>query len=276
MPSLKIKSTVVKFEIILGLTLFFTAQCVSAQGAISQSYSTTSTAITPGALVSLSAATNDVVLSDPSNASTLVGIAISQPLVQLSSSKQNAVQVAVSGTTDVLVSNANGPIVTGDKITISPLQGIGMKATNAGEIVGTAQASLQSVKTVPRLVNEVSGKQDTLAVGLIPVTINVTYYTAGSQGAVASVIPPFLQSIANSLTGKQVSALRVLFATIALLFGFISVILMLYVAIRSGVISIGRNPLAEASLRKGLVDVIVAAVGVLAITGIIIYIILFG
>ena len=276
MRKLNIKNHAKKSGIFLVFILFFGASITYAQGAISQSYDTTSTAITPGALLSLSPSTNDVVLADPSNASTLVGIAVSQPLVQLSSSKQNAVQVAVNGTTDVLVSNANGPIVSGDKITVSPLQGIGMKATSAGEIVGTAQASLQSVKTVPRLVTETNGKQDTLAIGLIPITINVTYYTATSQGAVASVIPPFLQSIANSLTGKQVSALRVLFATIAFLFGFVSVILMLYVAIRSGVISIGRNPLAEASLRKGLVDVIIAAIGVLAITGIIIYIVLFG
>jgi len=51
---------------------------------------------------------------------------------------------------------------------------------------------------------------------------------------------------------------------------------MLYAAIRNQIISIGRNPLAQAELRKGLVDVIVAAIGVLIITVVVVYSVLFS
>jgi hypothetical protein len=111
-------------------------------------------------------------------------------------------------------------------------------------------------------------------VGLLPLAVNTTYYTSSSpQGTVSAFIPPFLQDIANAITGRQVSPLRVLLGASALLLGFITAIIMLYVAIRNGMTSIGRNPLAEGALRKGLVDVIVAAIGVLVIAIVIVYII---
>ncbi len=268
-------TTAAAFYPMLASSLFSIAAATSS--AISQSYQTNVSDITQGTLVSLATSKSGLVVpASGSSASTLIGIAASKPLVQLSSDKPGSVQVAVGGTVNALVSDINGPVKSGDKITASPISGIGMKATLTSEIVGTAQTSLQSVKTVAKNFATTDGKNASVQVGLLPVAINVSYYSATSQSSIAAFLPPFLQSIANTLTGKQVSPLRVLLGTCALVLGFIAVTVMLYVAIRSQLISIGRNPLAESAIRKGLIDAIVAAIGVLIITVGVVYGVLFS
>jgi len=248
---------------------------VFAAGAISQGYKTTSTNVSKGTLLSLVSSGSTTV--EPANSTTnvakLVGIAADKPLVELSNGAASDTRVVVSGSTEALVSDMNGTVNAGDKITASPVSGIGMKSVQAAEVVGTAQASLSSVSLVNQTVTGTDGKTQTIKVGLLPIAVNVTYYSAATQqGIVAAFVPPFLQSLANGIAGRQVSPLRVLLAAIALLLGFGAVTVMLYTSIRSGVISIGRNPLAQAALRKSLVDVVVAAIGLLVITTVIVYV----
>jgi hypothetical protein len=50
----------------------------------------------------------------------------------------NAMPVALSGRVPVKVSARNGPIKAGDYLTTSSIPGVAMKATRAGEIIGTA------------------------------------------------------------------------------------------------------------------------------------------
>jgi hypothetical protein len=266
------------YVVVVLLQLFLTPSVYAiAPGAISQGYQTDTTNITQGALLSLVSTGSTVVVpaNSTTNVADLVGVAADKPLVELSSSGQSNIQVVVGGTTEALVSNINGAVKAGDKITASPVGGIGMKAVKSSEIVGTAQANLNSVKTVSRTFDGTNGKKVTVSVGLLPIAVSVAYYsTAASSGTAASFVPPFLQTIANNLTGKQVSPLRVLISAAALLLGFIAVTTMLYVSIKSDMISIGRNPLAGGALRKGLVDVLVAALGVLIVTVVIVYAVL--
>jgi hypothetical protein len=248
---------------------------VSAQsGAISQSYQTSSSAVAQGTLLSLTSRGSSVVVPAGSdNASNLVGIAASKPLLELSGNagSQANVQVVVGGSTEVLVSNLNGPVNVGDKITASPVSGLGMKATYASEIVGVAQTNLSSVKTVTKSFVGISGGNITAKVGLLPIAVNVAYYSAApTGGSVSAFVPPFLQNLANSIAGKEVSPLRVLIGAITLVLGFATVVTMLYTGIRSGVISLGRNPLAADALRKGLIDILITAVGVLMVAGVIV------
>lgn len=249
----------------------------SAQsGAISQAYQTNTSDITQGALVSIvSSKSQNVELANTNNGANVVGIAANKPILQLSSNSNSSVQVVVSGSTDAYVSDANGAVMVGDKIAASPVDGVGMKASSSTEIVGTALKSLSSVPNVTETVTTQAGEQTKIHVGLIPVAVNIAYFSQlSSEGTISSFVPTFLQNVANSVIGRQVSPLRVLVGAIALLLGFISTTTMLYVSIRSGLISIGRNPLAEGALRKGLVDVIIAATGVLLITVVIVYAIL--
>lgn len=255
-----------------------TAAALSPTAAISQTYETTNTNITQGALVSLATSGSSTVIpANSTNVARLVGITASHPLVELSGNgtskgSVSTLQVVVSGTAQALVSDVNGPVTVGDKITASPVSGVGMRAVDSAEIVGTAQADLSTATSVQKTVAGTDGKSVTIHIGLLPIAVGVAYYSATtSSGTVSSFVPPFLQTIANSLTGKQVSPIRVLIGATALLLGFIAVTVMLYTSIKSGVISIGRNPLAEGALRKGLVDVIIAAIGVLIITLVLVY-----
>jgi hypothetical protein len=78
------------------------------------------------------------------------------------------------------------------------------------------------------------------------------------------------------VAGKPVAPVRVLLSLVVLLLGSIVVIVMLNSAIRTGIISIGRNPLAGPALRRGLVDVILAALGIMLIAGLTVYALLAG
>lgn len=246
----------------------------ASTGAISQDYVTTTTGITAGELLSLSSAGSSTVepANSTTNVSRLIGVAADKPLLELSGKGNSSVQVVVGGTSSALVSDINGTVKIGDKITASPVSGVGMKAINSTEVVGIAQADLDSVPTTTRSVAGTNGKNVSIKIGMLPIAVVVEYYSVtAAAGTASSFVPPFLQSIANQLTGKQVSPLRVLFGAVLLIMGFAAVTFMLYVAIRSGIISIGRNPLAERALRKGLVDVIIAALGVLTVTAVIVY-----
>ena len=257
---------------IIGLSLL--TRIAAADGAISQSFLTSTANVAPGTLMSLAAAGGNKVepATNTGSAKGLVGIAVNQPLVELAGNGQQNVLVAVGGTAEALVSDINGSVGVGDKITASPITGVGMKAVDTGQIVGTAQASLASVTTQSRTYTDRTGKANSVKVGLIPVSVNVEYYSASPSAAtVSAYIPPILQNIANSVSGKQVSPLRVLIGALILLVGTITIVVMLGIAIRGGMISIGRNPLAERALRRGLLDVIIAAMGILLVSAVLVY-----
>lgn len=265
---------------VLLLTLLSAPTAFAAvnSGAISQSYKTSTDDISQGTLLSVTSDDSTVVepANSTSNGANIIGVAADKPLVELSGNGGGKVSVVVSGSTEILASDVNGVIHVGDKITASPIGGIGMKAVEASEIVGTAQANFDDITTVSRTIKDSDGAEQTIKVGLLPLAVNISYYatTKTAEGMLSSLVPPFLQALANSVTGRQVSPLRVMLGTSALFFGFVTVTVMLYASIRSGVISLGRNPLAEKSLRKGLVDVVVAAIGLLVITIVVAYVVL--
>ncbi len=255
--------------IVVGLLLALALGRVTAlaAGAISQPFASSSSSLNSGMLASFAPAGSNVVQPAAAGGTGgLVGVVTSASLVQLSSTSSHTVQVAVAGVANALVSDINGPVAVGDKIEASPISGVGMKARTAGEIIGTAEASLTSVDKGSESVTDLSGRKSTVNVGLIPLAIHIEYYTGPSSGNLASYVPPLLQDIANAFTGRSVSPWRVLAAAIAFLLGFVMVAVMLMTGIRSGLISIGRNPLARGALLNGLLDIIIAALGVLAVT----------
>jgi hypothetical protein len=203
--------------------------------------------------------------------SQLLGVAGTKSLIELSNG-QSAVQIVTSGLTQALVSNINGTVKTGDKITASPIAGVGMKATSSILIIGTAQADLSSVKSETRSVTDKSGKRTDVKIGAIPLQVDKVFYEAPSDQN--SFLPPALQGFANGIAGRQVSAVRVLVASVLVVFLFGTVSILVYSSIRSSIISIGRNPLSENAVRKSLLEVGLTVVGILAFTVIVIYLLL--
>jgi hypothetical protein len=219
-----------------------------------------------------SGTTNAVEKSTTSQASQLLGVVASKSLVALGGGSNEA-QVVVSGTTPTLVSNIIGSISIGDKITASPIEGVGMKAGTSTEIVGTAESNLNDDVVATRQVKNDDGQTVSVKVGIIAVQVDVSYDTV-SQSKLNDLIPPFLVNLASIIAGKFISPVRVLVAFGCLLVGFLMTGLMLQAGVRANIISLGRNPLAGKLLRRSLIDVLITSLGLLVLTVITFYLIL--
>lgn len=258
---------------ILVWPLFF-AMPGDAQGnsAIAQGFQTKDDGIAAAALVSIERDNpNSIELSSSEGVDRLTGIVSNNPLIDLSDGG-SSVQVVTSGLTFGLVTDLNGAIRNGDKITASPIEGVGMKATESSVVVGTAQGSLSDAETETRNIKDVDGKEQRVRIGLVPIQVSVAYYSI--DDGKAAFIPGFLQELANNVAGRNVSPIRVLVAALILLLLFVSVTVLLYSAVRSSIISIGRNPLSEGAVRKSLFEVALTVVAVLIFATLTIYLVL--
>ncbi|MET1033379.1 MAG: hypothetical protein ABWX94_02680 [Candidatus Saccharimonadales bacterium] len=246
-----------------------------AQGSssIAQQFQAKDSTVTAASLVNIAKDNPSFVeLSDSEHADQLAGIVSDKPLIELSDGA-SGVQVVTSGTTFALVSNLNGDVKVGDRITSSPISGVGMKALETTVTVGTAQADLSSVKNETRTVTDKSGKGQEVKIGLIPVQVSVAFYSP-EKDKQSAFVPLFLQNLANNVTGRDVSPVRVLVAALILLLLFLSITVLLYSSVRSSIISIGRNPLSESAVRKSLFQVGVTVLAVLIFAIAIVYLVL--
>jgi hypothetical protein len=256
------------------LILIVGVSSLSAQGAssIAQGFQTKDSGVVSGAIVSLKDSTpNTIELATPGNVQNIIGIAGNKSLIELSNGT-GTVQVVTDGTTSALVSDINGEVKTGDRITASPISGVGMKATASGVVVGTAQANLSGVTTHAQQVTDKKGKTVTVKIGSIPVQVDKVFYQAPNDDN--SFLPPVLTDFASSVAGHAVSPVRIVAASLLVTLLFITVAILLYSSVRSSIISIGRNPLSEQAVHKSLLEVGLTIVGVLVFTVIVVYLIL--
>ncbi len=258
---------------LVGLLLVFVSP-LGAQGvsSIAQGFQTTDSNIVEGALVSLkSDSPNTIELVNPDRADKLIGIVGENPLIELSDGT-NSIQVVTSGVTQALVSDINDEIKSGDRIAVSPIEGVGMKATQSGMVVGIAQADLNSVETSERTITDKDGKPQTVKIGSIPVQVDTVFFAGSAAGS--TFVPGAIQQLANNIAGREVSAIRVLISALLLVLLLVSVVVLLYSSVKSSIISIGRNPLSEGAVHKSLLQVGLTVVGLLAFTVILVYLIL--
>lgn len=258
---------------LLALSVLLTPAIASAQSssAIAQGFTVDNGKgdIVAGALVSVKTGTQSVELATADTTDQLVGVVDQSPLLVLSGGSQEA-QVVLGGTANVLVSDINGPIKAGDHITTSPIVGVGMKATSDTRIVGVAQSDLDASKAQTQTINDSNGSQHTVHIGRVATQISLANYQAPGS----NFLPPFLQDIANNVAGRQVSVVRVLISTVVVLISFVGMAIFIFSAARSAMISIGRNPLASASIRRSLYQVGAITVGTWGATLLACYLIL--
>ena len=255
------------------ITLISLHSVASATGAISQGFTTEETNLPAGSLVSLQLSKqNKVQAATSTEAPQLLGVTATQPLVELGSDIKK-IQVVISGETTVLVSDINGAIKPGDKITASPISGVGMKAVESTQIVGTSESDLESSTTTEHTVTDKTGAKRQVHIGVVTLQVNVSYF-AGTKSTLNNVVPGVLVDVGSSIAGKEVSPLRILFGFSLLVLGLVVAGIVLQTAVRSGIISLGRNPLAHQTLRRGLLDVLLSTVGLVIVTAIVFYLIL--
>lgn len=185
-------------------------------------------------------------LATQDNANQLIGIVDNYPLLSLSDGEKN-IPVVLSGSTHAFVSDINGTIKSGDKITASPLSGVGMKATESGQVVGTATADFNEGQGTTKVVADKNGSTYTVHVQKLPIRVGVAYYNATGS----SFLPTFVQDMADSIAGKPVPIIRVLVGTVILLLAFIFTIVLTYSSTRSTITALGRNPLGSKQIIRG-------------------------
>lgn len=228
------------------------AHAETQSAVISRGYEAKGNGIVQAALVSTTSdSSNKVELANLKNVNRLAGVVSKTSLVELSEDKTKQVQVALSGTAYALVSDINGSIRAGDKITISPISGVGMLATSDAQIVGTASTAFTGKNARTMTVKDKAAKSHVVHVGAIPLQVSVAYYVVPSS----KLLPPFLQSLANNIAGRPVSVARVLLGSVLLLLAFVSIFALIYTSVRAGLISLGRNPLAAGAIQRSLVGV---------------------
>ncbi len=266
-PKLLLGLAATVFMLILGMS------SLSVQGAssIAQGFRTDDVGIVSGALVSLKSGTaNTVELSTAENVDRILGVSGEDSLIELSGS--GTVKVVTTGEAAVLVSDINGDVKTGDKITASPISGVGMRALTSTLVIATAQANLADAQTETRTITDKNGDKQTVKIGAIPAQVDKVFYEAPQDQN--SFVPPVLQDFANNLAGRPVSPVRVMIAGFLIAFVFATVVVLLYSSIRSSIISIGRNPLSENAVHKSLLQVGITVFGVMAFSVIVVYLIL--
>jgi hypothetical protein len=239
----------------------------SAATLISQSFST-KTNLAPGSIVSLQKNSTDIVsASTASDANYMLGVVIDSGSSQLSisSSQINQVQVATSGVEQVLVSDINGNIAVGDPITASPISGVGMKASNSVKVIGLAQDAFPNDTGKQQTYTDRSGNKQSVLIGEVPVLINVAYFYKQPD---KTLLPPAIQSLADALAGKKVNTLPILISIGIFVIMLLVVVSIIYAMIHSSIISVGRNPMAQAAVYRNVIHlsvlvlvIIMAAVG---------------
>lgn len=253
-----------------GLLIPATASAVST---ISQGF-TAVDSVRIGSIVSLDDNSSDKVsATNVKNITNMLGIVIdnNNTLITLDSSQSSQVQVATSGIVEALVSNINGDIGQNDEITGSPIAGVGMKATDNSRVVGVAQEALNSNNGTTQTYKDSHGQTHSILIGEIPVQVNVAYYFKQPS---KTIIPSAVQNIANALAGKTVSPVPILVSIAIFIITLIVVVSIIYSMIRSSIISVGRNPMAQGAIYRDIVQMSVLVLGILTVGLVSIYLVL--
>ena len=195
-----------------------------------------------GEIVALAQKANTVKAAPAAQPSLIYGVVVnpsSAPVTFGGGSGQ--VVVATNGAYPVLVNTFNGPIKTGDYISLSNTDGVGSKATgNDSTIVGQSLGNFNNSGTGQVKVN-------------LDITRNPLFKNSLS-------IPAPLQRIGNSIAGREASPFKIYAALVVFMLATAVAVILLVVGVRSALVSIGRNPLSRPLILRGLFQVVTAGV----------------
>lgn len=187
----------------------------------------------------------------------------------------NQVYVASNGKYDALVSTQNGPIKVGDIVSISALDGVGMKADASQTVIlGKALTAFDGTKNVSgtaQLATNSGSKEVSIGFAQIDISISHNPMAVSVSGP---PVPSFLRKSGENIAGKPVSTVRLYVSLAILLITLFMTGSLLYGGVRSSLISIGRNPLAKKSILRGLIQVVILGLIVFVIGLLAIYLLL--
>ena len=243
---------------------------VSYGGGSVQGYAT-ETPLDNGTVVQLSGKdSNEVKIASQSELEQMFGVTVDRSQLLVASSNEalkNEVFVAVSGTYNVLLSTQAGPVVVGDYLTMSSINGVLMKAgTEEKTVFGRATEAFdgKGVTLGTTSLKDTTGKEtQKVTIGSVPVTVDIKHNPNDKTTKVK--VPDFLERIGEAIAEKEVSPIRIYLSMGITALSIISAIAMLYSGVRNGVISIGRNPMSKKSIFRALLQVILTSILILII-----------
>lgn len=180
------------------------------------------------------------------------------PLTLTSDTKNPQVYVAVNGKCDVLVSTEDGVIKSGDYITISSLNGVGMKATGDQTMVlGKALSGFNGSSNVDgtATLKTTDGKKQQVSLSRVRVQLAIQHNPLQTF-SLSEGTTRFLTHIGYSVSSKPVSPNRLYLGLLILIITAIVAGSILFSGVRSAIVSIGRNPLAKGVIMRSLLQVI--------------------
>jgi len=178
------------------------------------------------------------ILSDKAYDSALFGVVTDEPSVVINDlALEGRVFTVSSGEAFVKVSIKNGAINSGDFITSSDIPGVGQKADQSGQIVGIA---LQPYSP-----------QDPTAVS--DILVNVDIRANLIEGNVRVNLIEALRSGAQSPFLTPLTSLRYILAALVTAGSFILGFASFGKASGTGVMALGRNPLAHKEIQRSII-----------------------
>jgi hypothetical protein len=257
---------------IVGLVFSVTlpAAAVTPGGGSVQGYAA-DTPLDNGTIVQLTGKdSNRVKIATKAEVQNMFGVVVDRntlPLTISNSAVENETYVAVSGTYDVLVSTQGGPIVSGDYVTLSSINGIAMKAgVDKTTVFGRANQSFDGKGTTlgtTDLKDESGATNQKVILGSVSVTIDIRSNPNDISTDVN--VPEPLRRVGQAIAQKEVTPVRLYLSMAITVVCIITAIVILYAGIRNGVVAIGRNPMTKKSIFRALLEVILTAALILII-----------
>lgn len=264
----------VRYERVTAALLFLLFAClpfvsggIAAAQAVAQSYGS-DTPLDPGMIVQLDPSNaSRVSPATQNNAARIHGVVVSPnstPVTLTQNSASRQVYVATSGNYQVLVSDQNGTIRTGDYISISAVAGVGMKANGTQMVVlGKALNDFDGSTNVVGITSVADhGHKLALHLGYVAVDISLSHNPL-YQPTKSAQVNSFLQKFGRSIADKEVSLLRIYLSIGILLITALIAGALLYAGVRTGMVALGRNPLARQSIMHSLLQVVLTSLSVL-------------
>lgn len=250
----------------LNIALIIPALMPLTAAASSQSFSSLQP-VQSGMLMSLTSNSGVIEPATVQNAKSLVGVVA--PSDETAFDQQpGQTSVRTDGAASALVSTLNGDINVGDRIAPSSVVGIGAKLSGSGEIVGTAQGSLDSHTqgAVKTLVSDSKGGRHTVYVASIPILVKVSYYQTPVKPSVQNdQLAESLQKLADKLAGKHASLVVLIIAGIILIVGIYISGSIVNSAVRGGMLAIARQPLTKSLVQRKILQSVGVALLIVAV-----------
>jgi hypothetical protein len=172
------------------------------------------------------------------------------------------VTVANSGVVDVYVSDIDGPIASGTRLGLSAYGGVATVWHPGRNLVGVVQVDSRNNIEWQKAEYKNSANGEREVINVAKVSIQLTQ-NADSATGYSSDFAGSMQRTAQAIAGHSVAWWRVLTAIIV---GGGSLLLAFCLLISTGrgsFISIGRNPLASATILRGMWRIVFASAGIM-------------